>query len=215
MNNNEPSCEFYKNLYPEYLSKIFENYDTSMLLPINAYSQISKPVPEKDQELFIAYLYIENLLKQILLHHFDEIRSVRFDGEEFPKIHLGTVWSPPHPNVIYTTKEIYSVKEWGNVASKWRNVESRQTVTTKLSDDQKDFINKHFNVVINTMGIKFGPYWNDSPTGGATRNFEEAQKLMSEENNHYLPKIREHIAQEMDVAIDPSYGQPLVVNSNE
>ena len=212
----EPSCEFYIKKYPEYLSSFIGNYD-SVSLPINAYGVQIKNVPKEDQELFIAYLYIENLIKQILHHHFDGIRSFRFDGEKFPFIHIGTAWMQPHPNVIYTTKEALSLEEWGGeIHHRYLNRGMRETVkiireTTTLSKDQKAFINNHLHNVIHSMEIKFEPFWKET-SGGALPNFEESQKLLSKENEHYLPKLHEHITEEIEVAVDPSFGQPILDN---
>ena len=201
----EPSCEFYIKKYPEYLSSFLDNSD-SVLLPINAYGEQIKNVPKEDQELFIAYLYIENLIKQILHHHFDDIRSFRFDGEEFPFIHIGTAWSQPHPNVIYTTKEALSVEEWGEISHRYLNRGMLETVkiireTTTLSKDQKAFINNHLHNVIHSMEIE-----------DEQRMLAESQKLLSKENEHYLPKLHEHITEEIEVAVDPSFGQPILDN---
>lgn len=211
----EPSCEFYIKKYPEYLSSCLGNSD-SVLLPINAYGEQIKNVPKEDQELFIAYLYIENLIKQILHHHFDGIRSFRFDGEEFPFIHIGTAWSQPHPNVIYTTKEAFSKEEWSELNYPSSNRGMLETVkiireTTTLSNDQKAFINNRLHNVIHSMEIKFKPYWKKT-SGGALPNIEESQKLLSKENEHYLPKLHEHIAVEMEVAVEPEFGWPILDN---
>lgn len=221
----EPSCEFYINKYPEYLSDFLIG-EKSIALPINipivmgynANDQISLElrVPKEDQELFIAYLYIENLIKQILHHHFDGIRSFRFDGEEFPFIQIGLAWSQPHPNVIYTTKEAFSKEEWSELNHPSSNRGMLETVkiireTTTLSNDQKAFINSRLHNVIHSMEIKFKPYWKKT-SGGALPNIEESQKLLSKENEHYLPKLHEHIAVEMEVAVEPEYGWPILDN---
>ena len=186
----EPFCEFYIKKYPEYLSSFLDT-NNSVFLPINAYGeQLRKNVPKEDQELFIAYLYIENLIKQILHHHYYESPSFRFDGEEFPFTHIGTAFSLPHPNVIYTTKEALSVEEWGEMQE-----------TTTLSDDQKAFINNHLHNVIGTMEIKVG---SSDP--------HDSQKLLSKKNEHILPRLHERIAEEMEVAVEPEYGWPILDN---
>jgi len=199
----EPFCEFYIKKYPEYLSSFLDTIN-SVLLPINAYEQkLRKNVPKEDQELFIAYLYIENLIKQILHHHYYESPSFRFDGEEFPFTHIGTAWSLPHPNVIYTTKEALSMEEWAELHHPSKNLDMIGTLrrireTSTLSDDQKALINNHLHNVIGTMEIKVG---SSDP--------HDSQKLISKKNKHILPKLHEHIAEEMEVAVDPDFGQPL------
>ena len=128
----EPFCEFYIKKYPEYLSSFLDTTN-SVLLPINAYEQkLRKNVPKEDQELFIAYLYIENLIKQILHHHFYKSPSFRFDGEEFPFTHIGLAWSLPHPNVIYTTKEALSLEEWSEIVDLSRKASSNRAMLERI-----------------------------------------------------------------------------------
>jgi len=207
----EPSCEFYIKKYPEYLSD-FLLPANSIALPINAYDQgLRKNVPKEDQELFIAYLYIENLIKQILHHHFDGIRSFRFDGEEFPFIQIGPSLVQPHPNVIYTTKEALSLEEWSEIVNLSRKASSNRAMperikiireTTTLSNDQKAVINNRLNYVIRSMKIKF---W-------LSERKTSLSELVMTQTFHHLPELHEHIAEEMGVAVDPDCGQPVLDN---
>ena len=131
---------FYREAYPKYLLKFLDKPPCKGFadIPVNHKSNLDSTVPEKDQKLFLVYLYIESLIDQILYTYFDGSEGTTLGGRYFPKLNFGLMFHP-HPNCIFTTDSMppYSLGKSGN-----------------FSYGDKNLISEHIEVVIEDIDYK-------------------------------------------------------------